>query len=200
MNLQLFSQELTEFKGRVIDAATGTPAAGVKVQAYNNPSYAAMTDDDGNYTIKLPDFVSSLTFSADGYNLVQQALGKDTQVPDVRMLSAKFAEIYAPQTSAISRKATLATYECNDVSIRYITGDLKAIGLKEYVMRKLTKKYRIKDNYSRFYLKYIEPVKEMIDSDAFAFSGLSQFPAWDADLGYQFENLVVNNFRELLPE
>ena len=62
------------------------------------------------------------------------------------------------------------------------------------------KKYRIKDNYSRFYLKYIEPVKEMIDSDAFAFSGLSQFPAWDADLGYQFENLVVNNFRELLPE
>ncbi len=35
--------------------------------------------------------------------------------------------------------------ECNDVSIRYITGDLKAIGLKEYVMRKLTKKYRIKE-------------------------------------------------------
>ncbi len=62
------------------------------------------------------------------------------------------------------------------------------------------KKYRIKDNYSRFYLKYIEPVKEMIDSDAFAFSGLGQFPGWDADLGYQFENLVVNNFRELLPE
>ena len=37
MNLQLFSQELTEFKGHVIDAATGTPAVGVKVQAYNNP-------------------------------------------------------------------------------------------------------------------------------------------------------------------
>ncbi len=62
------------------------------------------------------------------------------------------------------------------------------------------KKYRIKDNYSRFYLKYIEPVKGMIDSDSFAFSGLAQFPGWDSDLGYQFENLVVNNFRELLPE
>ena len=62
------------------------------------------------------------------------------------------------------------------------------------------KKYRIKDNYSRFYLKYIEPVKDMIDSDSFAFSGLAQFPGWDSDLGYQFENLVVNNFRELLPE
>ena len=129
MNLQLFSQELTEFKGHVIDAATGTPAVGVKVQAYNNPAFAAMTDDDGNYTIKLPDYVSSLTFSADGYTLVQQALGKDTQVPDVRMLSSKFAEIYTPKTAAISSKSTLASYECNDVSIdnqiqRNLGGDM----------------------------------------------------------------------------
>ena len=62
------------------------------------------------------------------------------------------------------------------------------------------KKYRIKDNYSRFYLKYIEPLKGMIDADSFAFSGLGQFPGWESDLGYQFENLVVNNFRELVPE
>lgn len=33
--------------------------------------------------------------------------------------------------------------ECNDVSIRYITGDLKAIGLKEFVMRKITGKYHV---------------------------------------------------------
>ena len=33
--------------------------------------------------------------------------------------------------------------ECNDVSIRYITGDLKAIGLKEYVMRKITGNYQV---------------------------------------------------------
>ena len=35
--------------------------------------------------------------------------------------------------------------ECNDVSIRYITGDLKAIGLKEYVMRRLTGNYKVKE-------------------------------------------------------
>lgn len=35
--------------------------------------------------------------------------------------------------------------DCNDVSIRYITGDLKAIGLKEYVTRKLTRNYHIKE-------------------------------------------------------
>lgn len=39
----------------------------------------------------------------------------------------------------------MAVVECNDVSIRYIVGDLKAIGLKEYVMRKLTKNYHIQE-------------------------------------------------------
>ena len=61
------------------------------------------------------------------------------------------------------------------------------------------RRYRIRDNYSRFYLKYIEPSKELIDADSFSFAGMDQFIGWDVDLGYQFENLVVNNFRELLP-
>ena len=61
------------------------------------------------------------------------------------------------------------------------------------------KRYRIKDNYSRFYLKYVEPSKDAIDADSFSFVGLEQFPGWETDLGYQFENLVVNNIRELLP-
>jgi len=32
---------------------------------------------------------------------------------------------------------------CNDVSIRYITGDFKEIGIKEYIIRKLTKNYKV---------------------------------------------------------
>lgn len=34
---------------------------------------------------------------------------------------------------------------CRDVSIRYITGDFKEIGIKEYVMRKLTRNYKVKE-------------------------------------------------------
>ena len=34
---------------------------------------------------------------------------------------------------------------CKDVSIRYITGDFKSIGLKEYVVRKLTGRYSCKE-------------------------------------------------------
>ncbi len=35
----------------------------------------------------------------------------------------------------------MAVIECNDVSIKYISGDIKQIGLKEYVMRKLTGRF-----------------------------------------------------------
>jgi len=35
--------------------------------------------------------------------------------------------------------------EVNNVSIRYITGDFKDIGLKEYIMRRLTKNYNVKE-------------------------------------------------------
>lgn len=37
----------------------------------------------------------------------------------------------------------MSVLECDHVSIRYITGDFKDIGLKEYVMRKLTGNYQV---------------------------------------------------------
>lgn len=35
--------------------------------------------------------------------------------------------------------------DCHDVSIRYMVGDFKAIGLKEWLMRRLTGNYRVKE-------------------------------------------------------
>ena len=109
--------EMKELTGRVIDAATKEAAVGVRVQAYNNTRYSAMTDDQGQYTIKVPVFVTSLMFTADGYTMVQQAVGNGQQIPDVRMYSSKFAETYAKQTSALSQKTALVTYNNNDISI-----------------------------------------------------------------------------------
>ena len=39
----------------------------------------------------------------------------------------------------------MCVLEVNNVSIRYMTGDFKEIGLKEYVMRKVTKNYQVKE-------------------------------------------------------
>lgn len=39
----------------------------------------------------------------------------------------------------------MAVVECKDVSIRYKTGDIKSIGLKEYIAKKLTGKYEVSE-------------------------------------------------------
>ncbi len=49
-------------------------------------------------------------------------------------------------------------------------------------------RYRLKDNYLRFYLKYIEPNKNKIMDE-----GSIKPPAWYTIMGLQFENLVINN-------
>ena len=59
------------------------------------------------------------------------------------------------------------------------------------------RRYRICDNYTKFYLNYIEPQKKMIDDGSYMFLSLSGLPNWEVDMGYAFENLVVNNYREL---
>ncbi len=58
--------------------------------------------------------------------------------------------------------------------------------------------YRLKDNYVRFYLKYILPNKALIEKNEFRAKTLSTLPGWDGIMGLQFENLVVNNSREVI--
>ncbi len=52
--------------------------------------------------------------------------------------------------------------------------------------------YRLKDNYLRFYLKYIEPNKKKIEKQE-----LRLFPQWQSAMGLQFENLVLSNRKSI---
>ena len=61
------------------------------------------------------------------------------------------------------------------------------------------RRYRLSDNYSRYYLKFVERVTKAIDSGSYAFTSLSKLSGWDTVMGLQFENLVVNHYTELLP-
>lgn len=59
-------------------------------------------------------------------------------------------------------------------------------------------KFRLRDNYLRFYLKYIEPSKNKVKSGIkkdFRLEGLSQ---WSIISGLQFENLILSNLPFLL--
>jgi AAA+ ATPase superfamily predicted ATPase len=53
-------------------------------------------------------------------------------------------------------------------------------------------KFRLKDNYLRFYLKYIEPQLLQIEKNRVKLP-----PAWTTIMGFQFENLVLNNFHKV---
>lgn len=59
--------------------------------------------------------------------------------------------------------------------------------------------YRIRDNYTRFYLHHMEPRIAAIKAGSFAFETLDGLAGWQSILGLQFEALVVNHYRELLP-
>ena len=60
-------------------------------------------------------------------------------------------------------------------------------------------RYRVKDNYARFYLKTIEPRSAAIKSGLFAFSSLEQLNGWDSILGLQFQNMILNHVTDLFP-
>ena len=60
-------------------------------------------------------------------------------------------------------------------------------------------RYRLRDNYTRFYLKFVERKKESISAGLFRFTTLDRLPGWDAVMGLQFENLVLNNLKTLCP-
>ena len=68
--------------------------------------------------------------------------------------------------------------------------------LKEGKDAKLSK-FRLSDNYLRFYLKYIQKYKTKIERNAFDFKSLYALPGWEAIIALQVENLVLNN-REFL--
>jgi uncharacterized protein len=53
--------------------------------------------------------------------------------------------------------------------------------------------YRLRDNYSRFYLKYILPNRLKIESGDMARASLSQLKGWNTIMGLQVENLVLSN-------
>ena len=58
-------------------------------------------------------------------------------------------------------------------------------------------RFRICDNYTRFYLHFIMPNRVAISNGLFAFSSIEQLRGWESQLGRQFENLVLNHVGDL---
>ena len=83
-------------QGIVVDDATQKPLAGVRLQTLGDNRYAAMTDADGKFTIKVPVFATSLYVQSPYYLSQQVAIkaGDEKQVVRICMLSDAFSQMY----------------------------------------------------------------------------------------------------------
>ena len=90
-----------------------------------------------------------------------------------------------------SKGGIYSNYIDNLVEAGYVKRDF-SWDLETAKVSKLTK-YRLSDNYLRFYLKYIGPNRPQIENRLFTCASLPSLPIWESTMGLQFENLVVHN-------
>ena len=116
VSLTIAAQEnLKTVTGQVVDAATQKPLVGVIVAAYDNDKYSAMTDEEGRYTLKVPDYINSVQMRIDGYNFLQCAIADG--VANGNLYNNSFTEVYKRQTNAIQTSEAGGFANTSEVSI-----------------------------------------------------------------------------------
>ena len=64
--------------------------------------------------------------------------------------------------------------------------------IKKHLDSELSR-YRLSDNYLRFYFNYIKKNLSKIARNTFALKSITSLPEWNIIMGLQFENLILNN-------
>lgn len=91
---------LVTVSGTVVDNVTKQPVAGVRVQALADARYTSMTNAQGEFTLKLPDFATALFVQAPRYMSQQVAIksNDENQKIAISLLSDKFKTMYEDGT------------------------------------------------------------------------------------------------------
>lgn len=115
--VQARKYETRTIKGCVLDA-TGNPLAGAFVKAQNVSGYSALTNDKGEYTVKVPLFESSIIVSAPNYNSAVIGIVDGEQQRAVRLLSTAFKSDYAEKEDALNSVSANDFQYTNAVNIK----------------------------------------------------------------------------------
>lgn len=91
---------------------------------------------------------------------------------------------------SFKKGGTISHYVDDLVETGYLSRDF-TWKLKENHFSKFCT-YRLKDNYLRFFLKFIEPYRIKINNNE-----MTRPIVWDSIMGLQFENLILNNRQEI---
>lgn len=121
---------------------------------------------------------------ASGYKAIVEALAHGSR--SVSEISAAFGKERSGHMSGYLEDLVLSGFLARDTVFNARTGRPMRI-----------QRYRLRDNYARFYLRYIAPRRESIEKGLLHGMSLDQLPEWDSVMGLQFENLVLNNTTSL---
>ena len=89
-------------RGVITDDATGNALGGVRIQALGYDKYSVLTEEDGSYSIDVPEFASALYLYVPGYVPQQVAIKKGQDV-NAAMLSDVFKSYYTTGTTITSK-------------------------------------------------------------------------------------------------
>lgn len=133
------------------------------------------------------DFIFSDIFSkrsAIYKKIVEQLVSGAT---DQEEISKKIELTRSGDISDYLNELVLSGFIARDYTWHLKTGEISKLS-----------RYRLRDNYLRFYLKYLRPNKAKIEKGDFNKVSVTSISGWDTIMGLQFENLVINNHLELM--
>lgn len=162
--------------------------------------------DEIDPSLSADDNVRRLCFDADGYLFNDFNRIFDDVFDSSVSVKKRIVEALADGPQSVSGLADCLKCDPNghlsdDVADLVEAGFVAAAAGKNPVTGKDMRevRYRLKDNYTRFYLKYVQSRREAVKAGVFRYLSLSSLSGWDVIMGLQFENLVLNNFRMLAP-
>lgn len=162
--------------------------------------------EEMNPSLSVEENVRLLCFSPGGYLFRDfDAIFSDVFESEVSA-KLKIVEALADGPASLSELAEIAGLELNG----HVSADLKELCAAGFVassegLNPSTGKparetrYRLRDNYIRFYLKFIRPKKAAIRSGLYKFKSMENLAGWNTVIGLQFENLILNNLSALAP-
>ena len=123
---------MVTLRGTVTDLATNKPLSGVQMQALGYVRYTAMTEENGTFTIRVPEFTTALYAHSAGYMPQQVAViaGDSTQTISIRMLADRFKPMYGRGTDYTAKsQADITNFGVtvdNEISAK-LGGDMRVI-------------------------------------------------------------------------
>lgn len=103
--------------GRVLDATTLKPIAGVVVRAAEVNGFSTLTADDGSYELTCPAYVSQLSATSPDYNVAKIGLAKESRQRDILLYPSTFSADYTAKTNVLGTQTASDFRFTNGVTI-----------------------------------------------------------------------------------